>query len=110
VLAERVGPLDIKISGCINACGHHHVGAIGILGIDKKGEEYYQLTLGGSPEADATLGQVLGPALSADRVVGAIDDLVAVYLRERRDGERFLDTFRRAGVAPFKEAVYANAH
>jgi sulfite reductase (NADPH) hemoprotein beta-component len=109
-LAERVGELGIKISGCINACGHHHVGAIGILGIDKKGEEYYQLTLGGSAEADATLGQVLGPALPADKVVDAIDHLVEVYLRERRDGERFLDTFRRAGVAPFKEAVYADAH
>ncbi len=109
-LAERVGELGIKISGCINACGHHHVGAIGILGIDKKGEEYYQLTLGGSAEADATLGQVLGPALPADKVVDAIDHLVEVYLRERKDGERFLDTFRRAGVAPFKEAVYADAH
>jgi sulfite reductase (NADPH) hemoprotein beta-component len=109
-LAERVGELGIKISGCINACGHHHVGAIGILGIDKKGEEYYQLTLGGSAEAEATLGQVLGPALPADKVVDAIDHLVEVYLRERKDGERFLDTFRRAGVAPFKEAVYADAH
>jgi sulfite reductase (NADPH) hemoprotein beta-component len=109
-LAEKVGELGIKISGCINACGHHHVGAIGILGVDKKGEEYYQITLGGSPEAEATLGQVLGPALPADKVVDAIDHLVAAYLRERKAGERFLDTFRRAGLAPFKEAVYADAH
>jgi sulfite reductase (NADPH) hemoprotein beta-component len=109
-LAERVGELKIKISGCINACGHHHVGHIGILGVDKKGEEFYQLTLGGSAEDDAALGQVLGPAVAADRVAPAIDQLVAVYLRERRDDERFLDTFRRAGLAAFKEAVYAEAH
>ena len=108
--AELVGELKIKISGCINACGHHHVGAIGILGVDKKGEEFYQLTLGGSAEADATLGQSLGPALPADRVPQAVDHLVEVYLRERKGDERFLDTFRRTGLAPFKEAVYANAH
>jgi sulfite reductase (NADPH) hemoprotein beta-component len=109
-LAERVGELGIKISGCINACGHHHVGAIGILGVDKKGEEFYQLTLGGSAEANATLGQSLGPALPADRVPQAVDHLVEVYLRERKGDERFLDTFRRTGLAPFKEAVYADAH
>jgi sulfite reductase (NADPH) hemoprotein beta-component len=109
-LAETVGELKIKISGCINACGHHHVGHIGILGIDKKGEEFYQLTLGGSAEDDAAIGQVLGPALPADRVTGAIDDLVSVYLSVRRDGERFLDTLRRAGLTPFREAVYAPAH
>jgi sulfite reductase (NADPH) hemoprotein beta-component len=109
-LAERIGELKIKISGCINACGHHHVGAIGILGVDKKGEEFYQLTLGGSGDDDASLGQVLGPALPADKVTGAIDQMVEVYLRERGEGERFLDTFRRTGLAPFKEAVYADAH
>jgi sulfite reductase (NADPH) hemoprotein beta-component len=109
-LAETVGELKIKISGCINACGHHHVGHIGILGVDKKGEEYYQLTLGGSADDDAAIGQVLGPALPADRVTPAIDHLVEVYLRERREGERFLDTFRRAGLGVFKEAVYAEAH
>jgi sulfite reductase (NADPH) hemoprotein beta-component len=109
-LAERVGELGIKISGCINACGHHHVGAIGILGVDKKGEEFYQVTLGGSPEADATLGQVLGPALPAAKVADAVDQLVEVYMRERKGDERFLDTFRRTGLGPFKEAVYAKAH
>ncbi len=109
-LAEKVGELGIKISGCINACGHHHVGAIGILGVDKKGEEFYQLTLGGSAEAEASLGQVLGPALPANKVADAVDQMVEVYLRERKDGERFLDTFRRTGLAPFKEAVYAVAH
>jgi len=108
--AERVGELKIKISGCINACGHHHVGHIGILGVDKKGEEFYQLTLGGSGAEDAAVGTILGPALPYDRVADAVDTLVDVYLRERRDGERFLDTFRRTGVAPFKEAVYADAH
>ena len=108
--AEAIGELGIKISGCINACGHHHVGTIGILGVDKKGEEFYQVTLGGSPEANATLGSVLGPALPADKVADAVEHMVDVYLRERQDGERFLDTFRRTGVAPFKEAVYADAH
>ena len=108
--AELVGELKVKISGCINACGHHHIGHIGILGVDKKGEEFYQLTLGGSGAEDASLGTILGPALPYDRVADAVDTLVDVYLRERVDGERFLDTFRRTGVAPFKEAVYADAH
>jgi sulfite reductase (NADPH) hemoprotein beta-component len=109
-LAERVGELKIKISGCINACGHHHVGHIGILGVDKKGEEFYQLTLGGSGAEDAEVGKILGPALPADRVAEAVDGLVEVYLRERKDGERFLDTYRRVGLSPFKEAIYAEAH
>ncbi|MDB5447888.1 MAG: cysI, partial [Phenylobacterium sp.] len=106
---HEIGELKIKISGCINACGHHHVGHIGILGVDKKGEEFYQLTLGGSGEEDASLGQILGPALPAAKVSEAVEQMVEVYLRERKDGERFLDTFRRTGVAPFKEAVYADA-
>jgi sulfite reductase (NADPH) hemoprotein beta-component len=108
--AELIGELKIKISGCINACGHHHVGHIGILGVDKKGEEFYQLTLGGSGEADAALGQMLGPALPADKVPEAVEQMVEVYLRQRQGAERFLDTFRRTGIAPFKEAVYAEAH
>jgi sulfite reductase (NADPH) hemoprotein beta-component len=108
--AEKIGELKIKISGCINACGHHHVGHIGILGVDKKGEEFYQLTLGGSGAEDASVGSMLGPALPYDKVADAVDTLVEVYLRERADGERFLDTFRRTGVTPFKEAVYADAH
>jgi len=107
--AERVGELKIKISGCINACGHHHVGHIGILGVDKKGEEFYQLTLGGADGDDAALGQVLGPALPSERVSGAVDQIVEAYLAERHDGERFIDTFRRTGLTPFKEAVYADA-
>ena len=107
--AEEIGELKIKISGCINACGHHHVGHIGILGVDKKGEEFYQLTLGGSGAEDAEVGKILGPALPATKVTGAIDQLVEVYLRERREGERFLDTYRRAGMDVFKEAVYVAA-
>ncbi len=108
--AELIGELKIKISGCINACGHHHVGHIGILGVDKKGEEFYQLTLGGSGAEDASVGKVLGPALPANRVAEAIDAMVDVYLSQRQTGERFLDTLRRTGPAPFKEAVYADAH
>jgi sulfite reductase (NADPH) hemoprotein beta-component len=108
--AELIGELKIKISGCINACGHHHVGHIGILGVDKKGEEFYQLTLGGSGAEDAVVGKILGPALPANRVTDAVGELVAVYLRERQPGERFLDTYRRTGLEPFKEAVYAQVH
>jgi sulfite reductase (NADPH) hemoprotein beta-component len=108
-VAQKVGELKIKISGCINACGHHHVGHIGILGVDKKGEEFYQLTLGGSGAEDAALGDVLGPALAYDQVAPAIDSLVEAFLQERQGGERFLDTYRRVGLAPFKAAVYAEA-
>ena len=109
-VAEAIGELKIKISGCINACGHHHVGHIGILGVDKKGEEFFQLTLGGSGAEDASLGDVLGPALAYDQVTPAVDALVEAYLRERKGAERFLDTYRRVGLAPFKAAVYAEAH
>ena len=108
--AEDIGELKIKISGCINACGHHHVGHIGVLGVDKKGEEFYQLSLGGSGAEDASLASILGPALPADKVADAVDKLVETYLGLRQKDERFLDTFRRAGMAPFKEAVYADAH
>ena len=105
--AEAIGELKIKISGCINACGHHHLGAIGILGVDKKGEEFYQLSLGGSGDTDASLAQILGPAVAAGAVPQAVDTLVETYLVHRKDGERFLDTVRRTGLQPFKEAVYA---
>jgi sulfite reductase (NADPH) hemoprotein beta-component len=108
--AELIGELKIKISGCINACGHHHVGHIGILGVDKKGEEFYQLSLGGSGAEDASLAQILGPALPAGRVSDAVETLVDTYLAHRQGEERFLDTYRRLGMAPFKEAVYAEAH
>ena len=104
-----VGELKIKISGCINACGHHHVGHIGILGVDKKGEEFYQITLGGDATETAALGALVGPAFSYDGVVDAIEVLVDTYLDIRRDGERFVDTYRRVGLEPFKEKLYAVA-
>jgi sulfite reductase (NADPH) hemoprotein beta-component len=105
--AHRVGELKIKISGCINACGHHHVGHIGILGVDKKGEEFYQITLGGDATETAALGQLVGPAFAYDDVVDAVENLVETYLGLRQDGERFLDTYRRVGLEPFKEKLYA---
>ena len=106
---EAVGDLKIKISGCINACGHHHVGHIGILGVDKKGEEYYQVTLGGSAAEDASLGEIVGRGLSSDEVVDAVERLVSFYKDHRREGERFLDAYRRLGLNTFKEALYAGA-
>ena len=105
-----VGDVSIKISGCINACGHHHVGNIGILGIDKRGEEFYQLMLGGSPGNDASVGKILGAALAKDEIIDAVDKVLDRYLvvRESSD-ERFLETVRRVGLGPFKEAVYGDA-
>ncbi len=105
--AHDVGELQVKISGCINACGHHHVGHIGILGVDKKGEEFYQITLGGSAALDASVGQIIGPAVAADQVADAVETLVETYVGLRQPGERFLDTYRRVGAAPFKETLYA---
>ena len=101
-----IGDLKIKISGCINACGHHHVGHIGILGVDKNGVELYQLSLGGDVDFGKTaIGTILGPAVTADKVVEAVDAMVATYLDNRGDGERFVDTYRRIGAQPFKERV-----
>ncbi len=107
--AEAIGELKVKISGCINACGHHHLGNIGILGVDKKGEEFYQISLGGSGDKDATLAEILGPAVHFSKVPDAVETLVDTYLSQRKDGERFLDTLRRTGLTPFKEALYADA-
>jgi len=104
-----IGELKLKISGCINACGHHHAGHIGILGVDRKGEEYYQITLGGSGAEDASIGEIVGPAFAYDAVVDAVETLVDKYLAIRADGERFLDTYRRVGKDPFKEALYGAA-
>ena len=104
---REIGELKIKISGCINACGHHHVGHIGLLGVEKNGEEFYQITLGGSADEHAALGTIIGPAVPTDDVPRAIDTLVDVYLRLRSDGEIFPETYRRIGAAPFKEALYA---
>jgi sulfite reductase (NADPH) hemoprotein beta-component len=103
---RELGELKLKISGCINACGHHHAGHIGILGVDKKGVENYQLSLGGSGAEDVSLGQITGPGFSEDGIVDAVERATDVYLRERAEGERFLDTYRRIGMAPFKEAIY----
>ncbi|WP_138380304.1 nitrite/sulfite reductase [Luteithermobacter gelatinilyticus] len=103
-----LGQLKLKMSGCINACGHHHVGHIGILGVDKKGTEYYQITLGGSESDDASIGKIMGPAFGEEEIVPAIDRLLKTYVALREEGERFLDTYRRVGMAPFKEAVYAD--
>jgi sulfite reductase (NADPH) hemoprotein beta-component len=94
--------------GCINACGHHHVGHIGILGVDKKGVEHYQITLGGDATESAALGDLVGPAFSGDKVTDAVETIVAVYLEQRRAGERFLETYRRVGLTPFKEKLYAS--
>jgi sulfite reductase (NADPH) hemoprotein beta-component len=104
-----IGELKIKISGCINACGHHHAGHIGILGVDKKGVEYYQLQLGGSGAEDASIGEILGPAFTADEIGDAIERVVDAYLDQRESGERFLDTVRRIGIAPFKARAYAES-
>jgi sulfite reductase (NADPH) hemoprotein beta-component len=106
---RAIGELGIKISGCINACGHHHVGHIGILGVDKKGEEFYQITVGGDPTLTMAIGDILGPSVTEDAAVDAIEGIVDVYLETRRDGERFLDTLKRIGLAPFKERIYAAA-
>ncbi len=102
-----LGELKLKMSGCINACGHHHVGHIGILGIDKRGEEAYQIMLGGSASDDATIGQWIGPALDKDKIVDAVGNLLDVFVEKREEEERFLDTYRRIGPEPFKERVYA---
>jgi sulfite reductase (NADPH) hemoprotein beta-component len=102
-----LGEIDIKMSGCMNACGHHHVGNIGILGVDKGGEEWYQITIGGAAGADASLGTVIGPSVAKLQVAETIERLLEVYVERRDAEERFLDTVRRIGVKPFKERVYA---
>lgn len=105
-----LGPLDLNISGCMNACGHHHIGHIGILGVDKKGEEFYQIQLGGNSKNNAALGKVLGPAFSRAEVTQAVKTLLNVYLEQRQPEESFLEAYNRLGLAPFKERVYAKAH
>ncbi len=107
-LARDLGRLHINISGCINACGHHHVGHIGLLGVEKNGEEYFQITIGGRADEHAELGTLLGPAVPYAEVADVIEDVVAAYLELReRPEEIFLDTVKRIGVEPFKERVYA---
>jgi sulfite reductase (NADPH) hemoprotein beta-component len=103
---HAIGDIKVKISGCINACGHHHVGHIGILGVDKKGEEFYQITLGGSADEAAAIGKIIGPAFSYDEVVDAIENIIATYLDRRDEGETFNDSLARLGFQPFKERLY----
>ena len=103
---RELGELKLKISGCINACGHHHAGHIGILGVDRKGTENYQLLLGGSGAEDASLGKITGPGFNEDGIVDAVERVTDRYLALREEGERFLDTYRRVGFEPFKEAIY----
>ncbi|MAN60964.1 MAG: sulfite reductase [Parvibaculum sp.] len=104
---HNIGELKVKISGCINACGHHHVGHIGILGVDKKGTEFYQISLGGSADENASIGDILGPAFTEDEIADAIETIVETYINIRQEGERFIDTYARVGKEPFKETLYA---
>ena len=103
-----LGDLDINISGCMNACGHHHVGNIGILGVDKKGAEFYQVSVGGSGYEDASLAKILGPSFAQNEIPSVIQKLVNVHLEKRQGTERFLDTYRRVGIDPYKQAVYTS--
>jgi sulfite reductase (NADPH) hemoprotein beta-component len=103
-----LGPIEIKMSGCMNACGHHHVGHIGILGVEKRGEEWYQITLGGSASGEVSLGDVIGPSVAKHAVASTIARILDVYLERRADGERFLETYRRVGAEPFRARVYAH--
>ena len=106
-----IGELDLNISGCMNSCGHHHIGHIGILGVDKQGEEFYQVSIGGAQGVDATLGKVIGPAFAHDQVPDVIEKLIEVYLAGREgEEERFIDTVRRIGIEPFKDYVYGTDH
>ncbi|OLF76751.1 sulfite reductase [Maricaulis sp. W15] len=108
-LSEKAGDVTIKIDGCINACGHHHVAHIGVLGVDKRGEEFYQITLGGAFGADAAIGSIIGKGLAGEDVPAAIARALETYLDIRADNERFIDTLRRVGSDAFKEAIYADA-
>jgi sulfite reductase (NADPH) hemoprotein beta-component len=105
-----LGHIEIKMSGCMNACGHHHVGNIGILGVDKHGEEWYQITLGGSASTHSALGEVIGPSVAKDVVAETIEHILDVYVARREEGEEFLQTVRRIGVEPFAEKVYGKAN
>ncbi|MDF2181183.1 nitrite/sulfite reductase [Neptuniibacter sp. CAU 1671] len=105
-----LGEIKLNMSGCINACSHHHVGHIGILGVDKKGEDWYQITLGGDDGSEAALGKVIGKSVAADDVADTLEKVLQVYVDQRIEGERFIDTFRRIGIEPFKEHVYAVAN
>ncbi len=102
-----IGDLDLNISGCMNSCGHHHVAHIGVLGVDKDGSEWYQITLGGSQGNATAIGTVIGPSFAAEEVPGVVQKLIETYIAQRTPEERFIDTVRRIGAAPFKANVYA---
>ena len=106
---DDLGPIELNLSGCMNACGHHHIGHIGILGVDKKGQEFYQVCLGGSQSKDASIGKILGPSFGHEDMPDVIEKLLDTYVALREEDEIFLDTYRRVGIAPFKERVYAKA-
>ncbi|MAY01651.1 MAG: sulfite reductase [Gammaproteobacteria bacterium] len=105
----EIGDISLNISGCMNACGHHHVGNIGILGVDKKGEEFYQVSLGGDQGREAKLAKVLGPSFAQVEIPDVVEKIVSVYLEQRQKDEKFIDTYQRLGIEPFKERVYAKA-
>ncbi|MFT5718246.1 MAG: sulfite reductase (NADPH) hemoprotein beta-component [Oleiphilaceae bacterium] len=105
-----IGKLDLNISGCMNACGHHHIGDIGVLGVDKRGEEFYQVSIGGRSGRDATIGKILGPSFARAEMANVIEKIINVYTENRTEEELFVDTYRRVGMAPFKERVYAKAN
>lgn len=105
-LLSEIGEISLNISGCMNACGHHHVGNIGILGVDKKGEEFYQVSLGGSAKREAALGKILGPSFAQEEIPGVVEKILGVFRSERLAGERFIETVERLGLEPFKKAVY----
>ncbi|UZE97889.1 nitrite/sulfite reductase [Alkalimarinus alittae] len=105
-----LGEIELNISGCMNACGHHHVGNIGILGVDKKGQEFYQVSLGGCSGKDASIGKILGPSFAREEMADIVEKIIDVYVENRTAEELFLDTYRRIGMTPFKERVYAKAH
>jgi sulfite reductase (NADPH) hemoprotein beta-component len=105
-----IGEVSLNMSGCMNACGHHHVGNIGVLGVDKNGEEWYQVSIGGAQGENASLGKVIGPSFAASEMPDVVSRLIEVYVEHRHEDERFIDTVRRLGLEPFKERVYATAH
>jgi sulfite reductase (NADPH) hemoprotein beta-component len=105
-----IGEIDLNMSGCMNACGQHHIGNIGVLGVDKSGAEWYQVSIGGAQGNDASLGKVIGPSFAARDMPDVIERLIETYIEQRHAGERFIDTVRRTGIEPFKERVYATTH
>ncbi len=102
-----LGDIEFNFSGCMNACGHHHIGNIGLLGVDRKGEEFYQVSLGGRSGSNANIGKILGPAVKQERIPDAIEAIIGVYVENRIEGESFAEAYHRIGQAKFKERVYA---